>query len=180
MQIKFKSDLVEKADRYQETIKSKDWIKEGGNYTNLEKTTAFTDGRLAELIFERYLVENHIPYKYLGNDEGISDNGDFEIGGEIIDVKFVPPYGRYFLHNASEWERTTRKDIYIPVMADRTKLNGEILGYYTRVDVERMGVTLIANYKAPAKFALTSDSRKFQELHGRWAELGQLPFDKKP
>ncbi len=177
MEIKFKSDLVEKADRYQETIKSKDWIKEGGNYTHLEKTTAFTDGRLAELAFETYLIQNRIPYKYLGNDEGISDNGDFRIDGEIIDIKFVPTYGKYFLHNASEWERTTQKDIYIPVMVDRQKLKGRILGYFTRQDVREMGITAIANYNSPARFATTHDARKFTELHERWYGLGQLPLD---
>jgi len=125
---------------YSDKILGLSKIQNTPNYTGLENPGRFFIGELGEIAFATWLDSNHpeISYKRLRNDAGHSDDGDFLIGSNHIDVKNTAhPRARYLMMPKAQFSLHHRQ-IYV---AARTTIadggaNVEMCGWIDRQHFE--------------------------------------------
>jgi len=162
--VKFDNIIIAEARAWDKKIRAKfgSTIDER-NYTKFNKKDRWFDGRLCELIFQKYLNEQKIPFIDLTNDVGQPDKGDCDIWGKVWDAKKCASSG--FFYNQEQALKYGYKDFYCAVLIFDAPYYGEaqLKGWLTGEEVKRLPIR--TDCEAPAHFC------RFDKLHRDFTEV---------
>lgn len=127
-------DAYREAKNYQDAIYKTSTMKKD-NYTRLSAENRYLNGWIGEWGFKQFLDESEIKYQHNLRTDGKPDNGDFIIGGKIIDVKTASKsFHRKLLVSEIQYQKH-RSDFFVGV-----RINGEfveVFGFITYVEMSK-------------------------------------------
>lgn len=133
-------EMHQEARRVEKEVMAQKFIVKNGNYTGLESEGRFYLGRLAERAFYELTARMHEIVWVRKDNYLLPDDGyDFTIGGQKVDIKMIPHYGKYFLVNVKEVEHNSRlgktADIYVGVVVNLDRSEAWVACWFPKVDV---------------------------------------------